>query len=142
MTKKYESHDMMPQDMVELAELRHSRLLENSMRAVENGLPRIESRFIVEALADEVGLTVEELHHYADIGEVVMLDRQLNSMTPDQRFEWEEMKARIVKLVDENLTEDIVKEYYENKKQADEHKNILEEIWKLSDTNSDDSNAD
>jgi len=142
MTKKYESHDMMPQDMVELAELRHARLLENSIRAVEAGLPRIETRFIVEALAEEVGLTVEELHHYADIGEVVMLDRQLNSMTPDQRFEWEEMKARIVKLVDENLTEDVVKEYYENKKQADEHKNMLEEIWKLSDTNSDDSNAD
>lgn len=137
MKKEYKSYNMLPDDCVELAEIYAERFFGQAMRVVNTGADRIPARLIVEQISKETGLTPEEVTRFSDIGDFILLDRQLRGMNEEERAEWEEHKKSIVNFVDEVLTDDFVQEVYAKRERAEDDRKTLEEIWKASDQESD-----
>jgi poly-D-alanine transfer protein DltD len=123
---------MSPDDCVEIAEMYAERFFGQTMRTVQHGADRIPAELILEQIAMETGLEEDDVTRFADIGDFIKLDRQLRSMTPDEREEWEQHKQRIVNFVDEVMTEEFIQEVAAKRGKAVAEREMLEEIWNAS----------
>ena len=137
MKKEYKSYDMSPDDCVEIAQMYAEKFFGNARQVVELGMDRIPPALLVEQLSNETGLDADEIRRFADIGDFIMLDRQLRGMNEEERLEWEEHKQRIVNFVDNVMTEDFVEEIAAKRDRFEEDRRTIEEIWKASEEKSD-----
>lgn len=137
MTKKYKSYDMSPDDCVEIAQMYAEKFFGNARQVVELGMDRIPPELLVEQLSNETGLDADEIRRFADIGDFVLLDRQLRGMSEEERFEWEEHKKQIVSFVDNVMTENFIEEVVAKRERFEDDRRTIEEIWKASEKSED-----
>jgi len=132
MKKEYKSYDMSPEDCVEIAQMYAEKFFGNARQVVELGMDRIPPELLVEQLSNETGLDADEIRRFADIGDFVLLDRQLRGMSEEERFEWEEHKKQIVSFVDNVMTENFIEEVVAKRERFEDDRRTIEEIWKAS----------
>jgi hypothetical protein len=101
---------MYPEHFVKLNAYRQQLTIDNINRGREVG-EMIPQRLITERMAQEFGITAEQVWDFAIIGNWIAYDRELNAMTEQER---EDHYAVMEEPISEELREEIEKDFLPN----------------------------
>lgn len=134
---EFDPDNMLPDDCVALAELVNDEIMRrfDELYGASGSLFDIDRDEIVESISELTGLEFGDIILYREIGEYVMLDRQLRDMDDDERARWKIKRAAAMALVDS-----IVQNYNAEKTAVSEEPTedtadlleLLEKMWKES----------
>ena len=101
MDEEFDIDNMTPEDCVRLVEMMNGLVIEEISRAAEEGhILEIDKASIALKMMETSGRPFDEIIRYCDIGEYILLDRELRGADEEEIARWRYKREAAVAMID------------------------------------------